>query len=186
MHIKYIFIVEGKRLEFTQVIKKRREITSFLEEKIPKEVMKELLNQACLAPTGNNLPSREFIVITNREKLDLLYHSTPYMKWLKEAQAAIIVTGRPEISKYWLQDASIACSYIWLSAVNEGLGCAFGAVFNMEDEVESEQREEYVRKTLHIPADRRVVAVLGLGYQREAPSKKDSTPKNELVHYELF
>lgn len=178
--------MEGKRMEFTQVIKKRREITSFLEEKIPKEVMKELLNQACLAPTGNNLPSREFIVVTNREKLDLLYHSTPYMKWLKEAQAAIIVTGRPEISKYWLQDASIACSYIWLSAVNEGLGCAFGAVFNMEDEVESEQREEYVRKTLHIPADRRVVAVLGLGYQREAPSKKDSTPKNELVHYELF
>jgi nitroreductase len=178
--------MEGKGLEFNQVIMKRREITSFLEEKIPKEVMDEILNQACLSPTGNNLPSREFIAVTNRDTLDLLYHTTPYMRWLKEAQGAIVVTGRPEISKYWLQDASIACSYIWLSAVNEGLGCAFGAVFNMEDEVESEQREEYVRKTLHIPSDRRVIAVLGLGYQKDVPENKINIPKNELVHYESF
>jgi len=108
------------------------------------------------------------------------------MKWLKEAQGAIVITGRPSISKYWLQDASIACSYIWLAAVNEGLGCAFGAVFNITDEEESYQREEYVRKALSIPEDRKIISILGLGYMDEHPPKKNMIPKEDLVHYEVF
>ena len=108
------------------------------------------------------------------------------MNWLKEAQGAIVITGCPEISKYWLQDASIASSYIWLAAVNEGLGCAFGAVYNITDETESSQREEYVRHALSIPTDRRIVAILGLGYMNEQPLEKKIIPKDTIVHYDVF
>ncbi|WP_245671364.1 hypothetical protein [Pseudobacillus wudalianchiensis] len=41
--------------------------------------------------------------------------------------------GRPSISKYWLQDASIASAFIWLAAEEEGLGGAFGAIYHSED-----------------------------------------------------
>jgi len=173
-------------MDFKEVVQKRREITKFTNEAIPTEKLEEMIHQACLSPTGNNLPSREFIIIKNRQNLDHLSETTPYMKWLKESQGAIVVTGRPSISKYWLQDASIACSYIWLAAVNQGLGCAFGAVFNIKDEEESFQREEYVRKALSIPVDRKIIAILGLGYMDEQPSKKKIIPKEDLVHYEVF
>jgi hypothetical protein len=70
--------------------------------------------------------------------------------------------------------------------VDAGLGCAFGAVFNATDEVESEQREMYVRDALNIPNDRRVMAILGLGYGKEKPKKKDLPNKKEIIHYGLF
>lgn len=40
------------------------------------------------------------------------------------AQAAIVVTGRPNVSKYWLQDGSIVTAFIWLAATDlePGLG----------------------------------------------------------------
>ncbi|WP_226669579.1 nitroreductase family protein [Metabacillus litoralis] len=173
-------------MDFKDVVNKRREITSFLDREISSEVMEEIVNQAILSPTGNNLPSREFIVVKKRETLDQLSNTTPYVKWLQEAQSAIIITGNPNVSKYWLQDASIASSFIWLAAVNEGVGCAFGAIFNITDEIESEQREQFVRTVLNIPQDRKVVAILGLGYQKEEPNKKEIHPKETIVHYDTF
>ncbi|PAV29700.1 hypothetical protein CIL05_10030 [Virgibacillus profundi] len=82
------------------------------------------------APTGNNLPSKNLIVVQNRDNLDKLAETTPYMKWLKEAPAAIVISGIPEASKYWLQDSSIAAAFVWLKAVKVGLGSAFGAVYH--------------------------------------------------------
>ncbi|WP_299095798.1 nitroreductase family protein [uncultured Metabacillus sp.] len=173
-------------MDFNQVVSNRREITSFSNQSIPKETIEEILEVAWLSPTGNNLPSREFIVVNDRGMLDHLANTTPYMPWLKEATYAIVITGRPTVSKYWIQDSSIASGYIWLAAVNAGLGCAFGAVFNAADEVESEQRETYVRNALNIPNDRRVLAILGLGYGKDQPNKKELVKKNEIIYYHTF
>lgn len=76
------------------------------------EQLEKLLDAGYYSPSGNNLPSREFIVVTKRNKLDQLAKTTSFMPRLKEAQSAVVVTGRPDASKYWLQDASIAlCGY---------------------------------------------------------------------------
>ncbi|PMC36004.1 nitroreductase [Bacillus sp. UMB0899] len=173
-------------MDFKEVVKNRREITKFSNKEIPMEILDEIIHQVSLSPTGNNLPSREFVIVQTRKTLDYLSVTTPYMQWLKEAQTAIVITGCPNISKYWLQDASIASSYIWLAAVNEGLGCAFGAVYNITNEAETSQRENYVRTALSIPHDRKIVAILGLGYVSEHPSKKKIIPKEDIFHYEEF
>ncbi|CAM4240622.1 nitroreductase family protein [Lederbergia lenta] len=168
------------------IIQSRREITSFLEKKIPKEVLKQIAEAAYYAPSGNNLLSREFIMIENREMLDHLEKTTPFMKWMSTAQAAIVVTGRPNTSKYWLQDASIATAFIWLAASDLNIGVGFGAVYHAEDEEESSVRETHVRKALNIPADRRIVAILGLGFPAENPKKKKMLNRQDTVFYETF
>lgn len=173
-------------MDVFQAIKERREITSFLDKPIEKEVLDKVIDAGYFAPTGNNLPSKDLIAVTNRDSLDVLADTTPYTKWLKEAQAAIVVTGRPDISKYWLQDASIACAFIWLEAVEVGLGSAFGAVYHSEDQKESEKRESHVRNVLSIPDDRRIVAVLGLGYPSKSPESKKHNPREKIVSYEKF
>ena len=147
-----------------EVIQTRREITHFQKKSIPLTDLEQILNSAYLSPTGNNLPSREFILVTKREKLQHLAQSTPFVPWLAESAAAIVITGRPDVSKYWLQDSSIASGFIWLSSTELGIGTAFGAIYHSEDADESEKRENYVRSTLSIPNDRRIVAILGLGY----------------------
>lgn len=168
------------------VIRSRREITSFQEKKIPKELLDQIVDAAYYAPSGNNLASREFIVIENREKLDHLEKTTPFMKWMATAQAAIVVTGRPDISKYWLQDASIATAFIWLTAADLQLGVGFGAVYHSEDAEESGIRETYAREALNIPSDRRIVAILGLGFPIEKPQAKRMLERDDIVFYESF
>ncbi|MFK2827081.1 nitroreductase family protein [Bacillus sp. B190/17] len=169
-----------------EAIERRREITSFLPEKLDEAVLEQIVRSGYLAPTGNNLPSREFIVITDREQLIHLSTATPFMKWLAAAGAGIVITGRPDISKYWLQDASISSAFIWLAAEGEGLGAAFGAIYHSEDEEESEKRESYVRKALNIPSDRRIVTVMGVGQIGEKPKPKKHIPFEQIVHKEQF
>jgi nitroreductase len=148
--------------------------------------LEQLLEAAYLAPAGNNLPSREFILIKKQEMLQHLAQATPYVPWLTEAAAAIVITGCPKVSKYWLQDASIASGFIWLSATELGLGAAFGAIYHAEDETESRKREDYVREALVIPSDRRVVAILGLGYPKEEPPAKQLVSRESVISYDMF
>ncbi|MEK3888783.1 nitroreductase family protein [Bacillus sp. FSL K6-3431] len=148
--------------------------------------MEEIVDAAYNAPSGNNLLSREFIIVENSEMLNHLGKTTPFMKWMSTAQAAIVITGRPDISKYWLQDASIASGFIWLAATDLGVGLGFGAIYHSEDEKESCIRETYAREALNIPPDRRIVAILGLGFPAENPKEKKMLNRKDTVFYESF
>ncbi|SDZ38732.1 Nitroreductase [Evansella caseinilytica] len=173
-------------MNVSQAINERREITSFTKEPLTKDTLEEILEAGYLAPTGNNLPSRDFILILTRSTLNDLEKTTPFMPWLKEATAAIVITGRPEISKYWLQDASISGAFIWLRATELLVGVGFGAVYHAEDPQESFKREQWVRQILCIPADRRIVAILGLGKSKNKPVKKQLPPRDDIIHYDHF
>src|SRR5699024_12758709 len=99
-------------MDVFEAIKSRREITKYKNEPIPEDVLKKVVDAGYYAPSGNNLPSKNLIIVHKKETLKALGETTPYMKWLDGAQAAIVVTGVTEESKYWLQDASIACGFI--------------------------------------------------------------------------
>ncbi|MCH1623985.1 nitroreductase family protein [Ferdinandcohnia quinoae] len=170
-------------MDVLEAIKSRREITNFKDEPISLDVLEVVLDAAYLSPAGNNLPSREFILVTDPDVLKELANATPFVPWLATSKAAIIVTGRPDVSKYWLQDASIASGYIWLAAVEQGLGAAFGAIYHSEDQVESEKRETHVIKQLSLPDDRRIVSILGLGYPAILPDAKKLLPRESIVFY---
>lgn len=174
------------KVDVFKAIQARREITKFESKSIPSEVLDRVVDAGLFAPTGNNLPSKKMIVVQDKDMLHKLAETTPYMKWLHEAEAGIVVTAIPEVSKYWLQDASFACAFIWLEAVEVGLGSAFGAVYHSEDEAESNKRENYVKQLMDIPDEQRVVAVLGLGYPAMTPDPKKHVPRDEVVFYERY
>lgn len=173
-------------MDVLTAIETRREITSFKAEPIPADVLARLERALYLAPAGNNLPSREFIVVTERGMLDQLAETTPYMKWLKQAKAGVTIIANPAESKYWLQDASIAGAFLWLAAVAEGLGAAWGAVIHTEDAAESARREANVRNLLQVPEHYRAVAVIGLGYPAVEPPAKDMYPPERVLHRDTF
>ncbi|GAX90247.1 nitroreductase family protein [Effusibacillus lacus] len=173
-------------MDVLSAIEKRREITSFKPDSIPPELLDKLIRSAYLAPSGNNLPSREFILVTDRDKLQSLAATTPYMKWLEQSAAAVVIVSDQQLSKYWLQDASIAGGFLWLTAVSLGLGAAWGAVYHSEDPEESAKRERYAREQLGIPEHLRVVAILGLGWPAAEPSPKEMYPVERVVHTETY
>ncbi|MDX8044527.1 nitroreductase family protein [Gracilibacillus sp. S3-1-1] len=173
-------------MDVLKAIKSRREITKYLDQKIETDVLEAVVDATYYAPTGNNLPSKDIIVVTDHQKLIALKDTTPFMPWIEQAKAAIAITGRPDVSKYWLQDSSIAAGYCWLEAVEQGLVGAFGAIYHAEDQEESEKREKHARTILSIPEDRRVVAIIGLGYPAETKPPKEHIAREKIVHYEGF
>lgn len=167
-------------------IRQRREITSFTPEEISADKLERLEEALYLAPAGNNLPSREFVIVRDRAKLAALSRTTPYMKWMEQAAAGVVISADPELSKYWLQDASIAGAFLWLAAESMGLGAAWGAVYHSEDAEESRKREAYVRELLNIPDKYRVVSGIGIGYPAVRPGPKEMYPKERVLHRETF
>src|SRR5690606_6889516 len=107
-------------MDVLTAMEKRREITRFQTKPIPNPLMDALLRSLYLAPSGNNLPAREGIVVTDRWMLQSLVPTTPYMRWLDHAAAGVLIIGGPDISKYWLQEASTAGGYALLTAVTLG------------------------------------------------------------------
>lgn len=167
-------------------IEERREITKFKPDPIPRDVLDTLIRSLYLSPSGNNLPSREYIVVENKEMLRALTSTTPYMPWLADAAAGVAIVANPGESKYWLQDASIASGFVWLAAVSLGLGAAWGAVYHSEDAEESKRREDHVRGLLGVPESYRVLAILGFGYPDEVPPAKSKYPLERVLHKETF
>jgi len=173
-------------MKVIEAIERRREITRFRPDPLPEELLKVLLHALHLALTGNNVVSREFMVVRNRTCLDALSQTTPYMAWLREAALGIVIVADPRISKYWLQDATLAGGFLWLAAVEQELGMAWGAVYHSEEATESVRREDYVRCQLAIPSDKRVVAILGVGYPSAQPLPKQLHPKEAVLHFETY
>ncbi|PDO10676.1 MAG: nitroreductase [Candidatus Reconcilbacillus cellulovorans] len=173
-------------MDVMTAIETRREITQFDDRPIPRDVRDRLVRALCLSPSGNNLPSREFVLVSDRSMLRTLARTTPYMPWLEQAALGVVIIGDPTVSKYWLQDATIAGAYLWLAAVSFGLGAAWGAVFHSEDAEETARRERYVRNALGIPPAKRPVAIIGVGYPAARPAPKEPIPPEKVVHYETY
>ena len=173
-------------MKVIEAIERRREITRFRPEPIPEETIQTLLHALHLAPSGNNSISREFVIVRDRSRLDALSNTTPYMAWLREAALGVVIVADPQVSKYWLQDATLAGGFLWLAAVEQGLGMAWGAVYHSEDVAESARRENYARGLLAIPALKRVVAILGVGYPAIEPAPKKLHPKSAVLHLESY
>lgn len=173
-------------MDVLEAIKLRREITQFKSDPIDQATVDQLIQSVYLAPSGNNLPSREFIVVTEKDMLKLLTPATPYMKWLEHAAVGFVIIGNPDESKYWLQDATIAAGFLWLTAVSLGLGAAWGAIYHSEDAIESDKRERLVREMLNIPDHLRVIAILGLGYPANQPLAKEMYPLQRVFHQESY
>lgn len=173
-------------MQTLSIIKKRREITQFSPTPIPREHIRLLVEAGYYSVTGNNLPSREFIIVEDAEARAALSQATPFMRWAKDAPLNLVIVGNPQESKYWLQDATIATSNIWLVATELGLGAAWGAIHHAEEPEECARREQAVRAALGIPQELRPVSVLGIGYPAAPPKDKQMYPLELVVHLHTY
>jgi nitroreductase len=83
---------------------------------------------------------------------------------------------------YWDIDTGMAALLILLTAVDQGLGGLFFGV--------PPTAHEAVRQAHGIPANRRLVGVVALGYERErttSPSlRRGRRPESDVVHWDGF
>lgn len=145
---------------------------------ISKDTLELIVKAAMAAPSAMNRQPWEFVVFTDREKMDKLAQVLPYAKMLKSASAAIVVCGDSK-EVLWRDDCSAAAQNILLATESVGLGGVWTAVSP------DKKRVKAVKETLGIPAQMVPLCLIPVGYPSGKDKPKDKW-KSEKVHYEKW
>lgn len=150
-------------MDFIEIIEKRHSIRTYSREEVSDEVLNELIRCAKLAPTSRNKKPVDYIVVKDRDLLEKLSVSKAGgSQMLKDAGAAIVVMGDANKSDVWVEDCSIAMTYLHLAAVNAGLGSCWIQIRNRQN-AEGKDSGEYIKEFLGIKKPFEVLAVLSVG-----------------------
>lgn len=151
------------------VIKSRRSIRRFTQEKIPRETLIRITGAGSLAPSAGNRQPWEFIIVNSPE---LIEYITPRLGWLggppeeesrPAAYIALLMEKGVSSSPAHTASAGAAFQNIQLAAWSKGIGsCCFGSI----------EREEVSRK-LNVPDDLHLFVIIALGFPGEEPVLKD-------------
>lgn len=92
---KEVAVVTNKE-EFKKVIKSRRSVRVFTEDKVNHEELMECLELSLLAPNSSNLQPWEFYWIKTKEKKDKIKEYCLHQSAARTAQELIVCVARPD------------------------------------------------------------------------------------------
>jgi nitroreductase len=168
-------------LNVIEAILSRRSIRKFQKRSVEERLILQILDAARHAPSSRNSQPWEFIVVRKHETLSMLSMIHQYAWLLKDAPIAIIVVANESLSpRRYIQDCSAAIQNLLLAAHGLGLGCCWVAVHSLKDT----EVEEKVKGIVPMPEDRRVVAIIAIGYPDYTPSEKKMRNLDKIIHWE--
>ena len=154
----------------------RKSVRAYLNKGVEKEKIDLMLRAGMAAPTGRDIRPWEFVVVSDRAKLDSMAAALPYAKMLTQARNAIIVCGDSVRSSYWYLDCSAVTQNILLAAEALDLGAVWTATYPYPE------RMEVVKKYTGIPDEINSLCVIPVGYPAVPHSPKDKWNETK-VHY---
>ena len=155
-------------MELLDVMLKRRSTRKFSDEPVSKEELDKILHAALLAPTSMNRKPCNFMVVERKETLELLSKSKDHgADLIAGANKAIVVIADTMIADTWIEDSSIALTYMHLMATELGLGSCWVQIHLRSKD--GKDSEELVRDILKIDNHYRIVGVLALGHSDNIP-----------------
>jgi nitroreductase len=192
-------------MDFADVVRSRRMVRAFESRPVPPDVLDRVLDVARRVPAAGNTQGLDLVVLEGPEQTARYWDATlaperregfPWPRLL-DAPVLIVPVGDPaayvdryaEPDKagtglgegldawpvpYWYVDTAFAAMLALLAAVDEGLGALFFGQF---------EHEAAVKAALGIPADRRPVGTIALGYAAPAadrPSLSSQRPRRPL------
>ncbi len=169
-----------------EILKNRRSIRKFTEEKVSKEDLEKILKAGLLAPSSMGKKPVEMIVVEDKEVISKLENCKKHGTVpLKTAPLVIAVIGDSELSDVWVEDASIVSILIQLEVEKLGLGSTW--VQMRKRESLEKDSEEAVREVLAIPEKYGVLSLIAIGYKNEEKKPYDDSDLNfEKIHYNKF
>ena len=171
-------------MDVKKAIETRRSIRKYLDKDVPENIMRELIESARLAPSGNNAQPWKFSIVSdNKIKESFRKNNVFPQDWVYSSPAIIVCYSDPKEYKKnvegiddsnkirALRDLSIASSYIVLRATELGLGTCYVGWRN----------EEKIKDILSIPEDYILPYVITVGYPDEKPISRPCKNIDEIV-----
>ena len=150
-------------MKLMDIILKRRSIRKYKNDPIPEDKLDLILQAGLLAPTSKNRKPCEFVVVRNREVLDKLSKAkTGGAEMLAGCNTAVVVIADSEKADTWIEDSSIALTYMDLMAAEQGIGSCWCQI-HLRFCADGRDAESVVRGILSLPEKYRIVGILSLG-----------------------
>lgn len=189
--MQHVLILEQLTLlhmaQFNDIIYTRRSIRRFVDCVIESEKIEKLLKAALLAPSGKRMYPCDFIIVDDAIVLgNLSKAKTHGAALIKNAPLAIVIVA--DTSKYdiWVEDASIAATYIMLEAEDQGLGCCW-VQMRLRGTEDGQSATENMQAELGLPEGFEILSVLALGYRNEDKTAyTDQDLKYGKVHHNKY
>lgn len=168
-----------------ETILNRRSRRRFLEESIPDEIINKLVELGTSAPSGKNLQTRQFTVISNKAEIERLKEITKTVAKREGTSfngfvnpPLLILISNDRKNKDGIQDVGVAAENILIGA--ESLGMA-GVWLNPLMEISDEEEIRTLLDTYLIPSSHIVWAVMAIGWPNEEIPQ--FTRKANVVNY---
>ena len=151
---------------FESLILARHSTRRFTDQQLSTDAVQKLFQAALLAPTSKNCKSYSFAAIEDKNILkQLSVCKNSGSSFLEGCALAVVVLGDKTITDIWVEDATIAATYMQLQAEDLGIGSCWCHIRNRQlGEMSSEQ---YVRNLLGISAHFGVLCIIGFGFKNE-------------------
>lgn len=174
-------------MKFSELIKRRRSIRTFTDQKLSPSEVEEIMKAALLSPSSKNKMPWEFVLVEDREQLNKLSKCKKNgARPLDTCTLAIVILANPIASNVWIEDASIASLMMQLQIEDLGLGSCWIQIRDRET-IEGQNSEEYVRLLLDIPMHLQVLDILAVGHKvADVASKDEDNLKWEKIHIDKY
>lgn len=174
-------------MEFASVVKSRRSVRKFLEKRVDRALIEQVLGMAMLAPSSRNSRSTSFLVVEGAEKLEKISQMRDYgAGFVKDAPMAIVVMGDRAKTDLAEVNASISATMVQLAATDAGLASCWVHVAGrpmLKNEPEGVTAEQHLRTFLPIPEQCDVLCVIAIGYSDFEPAPLPEFDKQLLITY---
>lgn len=171
-------------MDVFETIKGRRSIRKYKSESIPKELIKKLLDVARWAPSGGNIQPWRFIVIDDKNMLELIRKVSP--GYLGDSPLAILVCSDKEkaykvggaLGRDYLSiaDCAMAVQNILLAAYALGLGTCVVKSFS----------HNAIKEILEIPEGIEPELLVIVGYPDQTPTPPKRIPLSEISYLNKY
>lgn len=177
--------------DFLQLAASRQSDRAYdASRKVEPEKLERILEAARLSPSACNAQPWKFVVVTEPELAAKVGKATAGLgmnKFAKDAPVHILIVeesmnitsflGAKIKDKYFpLIDIGIAAAHITLAAEAEGLGSCVLGWFN----------EKEIKELLGIPARKRLLLDITIGYPAREKRKKSRKPAEKVISYNRY
>jgi nitroreductase len=165
------------------LIRSRRSVRRYLPDRVPDEVLQQILEAGRWAPSANNQQPWAFVVVQDEQvRKQVAQHATYYLaRHARVDEAPVLIVMCSQVRSRTPRttargDVSMAGMQMMLQAKALGVGTCW---------VDGLERDE-ISKILRIPEYLQIVGLMTVGFPAETPPETPRKPLFEIVHYDLY
>lgn len=184
-------------MDFRELLKQRRAVRDFEDKEVSTDILKEMVEDAIMAPNASHRQPWKFVIVNNKEMMKRISDDSKktivagieansdspmkgYLPILKDetfnvfynSPALICVVSKIKGHLNGV-DCALAASYLMFSATSRGLGTCWVAQG-------AEVRDEDLLKELGIPEGFKIYAPIIVGYPKMIPPAPERKPVDIL------